>query len=471
MALKKAAEAVVDDVTMSDSHDNHSAGLDADSIIKFINKDICDVINQLNGETNSVSRACLFEHIDRWVTSDGRTLFEYHADALLSSNSTLPTSVAASEMWNQQNIEEKAFWAQCSGKITVDSHKQPMIIRSEDTSAYTITAKLKTGLQGGQTTCLSHFKLGAFSQQTTMKAERIKVAVKAAAQMSVPEAPAAAIDELHQALETLDLKDLSKQAPIINVHAPVSTRKLEPLSRFILTETVLGGPRPQDYASAIPLILHGIRALQEQNPRLKINGRIDGVRIEYNTFQTEIPLIAARLETARTRGGLVPNTKYDDVDPWETCEWLLRPLFYWNRKALHSKVPGLKAKGGPNENVIPKKELYTYLCGDINLYVNWLPEVKALHHRFEGDWSEDAEGKVEYLMNELRTHLHGLNTDGEVLSDRAKTVVAEVDDYFEDPIEAKTSYKGLASRLRKCFDRKGLSADEYFDMLEQQFFW
>ncbi|KAF2158702.1 hypothetical protein M409DRAFT_61422 [Zasmidium cellare ATCC 36951] len=457
------------DVAMSDRP--HEPNFDADSIIKFTNTDVRDAIEKLGGDIDFPTRAALFERINRWVTSDGQTLFEYQADALLSNDTSLPATISPSELWHQRSDEEKAYWAAYSGERTFPKYLHHLAVDHatgsllEGLLTHSTAEKLKIGLERRLASSLSHFKLGTFSKQTTMYANRIKAAIMTNAKVS----SVVSEDDLYQAPDALDLNKLSSKAPQIDIYAKVLVQALEARSKMILTETILGAPIPQDYASSIPLILQGIQNLLDKHEGMCIRGRVDSVRIDYNTTGSEIPYIAARQHTARTRGGFVPNTKYDDTKEWEACEWLLRPLFYWNRKILYRDVPGLKAKGMPNGDLIPKREIWTYAAGEEHLRLGWLPERDSLHQVFEGDWSLVTEEKVAYLMTKLRTHLDGPEINMEKLPARAKDAIWEVHHYFVDPWEEKAVW-GLARRLRSCFNRKGLSAEEYVDMIEQQFF-
>ncbi|KAK4500432.1 hypothetical protein PRZ48_008621 [Zasmidium cellare] len=240
-------------------------------------------------------------------------------------------------------------------------------------------------------------------------------------------------------------------------------------SALILTETVLGGAVPQNYAESIPLILAGIKRLLGRYKNLQTRGRFSGVRINYIMKQAEIPSIAARLQTAITRGGFSSETRFDGHNQWEACEWLLRPLFYWNRRHLCGLVPGLKPKGVPNGDVIPKREIWAFDDEGIQMRLRWLPELDSLPKIFPGDWSEDPEEKVHYLMTQLHAHLHGPKIDEAKLSHHAKAAIEEVDQYFAHSQQPKKVW-GLAKRLRNCFSRKGLSAEEYIDLLDQQFY-
>lgn len=98
------------DTAMHDRPDsNHTSGSSADEIIRFTNRDIASAIEELNGVEDFSTRLQLFERISRWVTSDGQTLFEYHADALLADS--MRSAVALCDLWTHRNDEEKAFWA------------------------------------------------------------------------------------------------------------------------------------------------------------------------------------------------------------------------------------------------------------------------------------------------------------------------------------------------------------------------
>lgn len=98
----------------------------ADEIIKFTNKDIYEAIQELVTVEDQPTRVSLLNRINAWVTSDGRTLFEYHADAVITSDD-IAAPVLVSELWALRNEGEKSFLAGCSGKNFRPHHRSPGI--------------------------------------------------------------------------------------------------------------------------------------------------------------------------------------------------------------------------------------------------------------------------------------------------------------------------------------------------------
>lgn len=154
-------------------------------------------------------------------------------------------------------------------------------------------------------------------------AQRVKQAIYSDATQADP----LSLDALGQALDALNLESLSLQSPsnTEQLKQPVTVSKAQ--LRPLLSEMFYGKAVLEDFSAAVPAILLGIQHYIDKE-KLRVRGRLGDLRIDYRTTETGIPFLAARLETALQCGGFVSNTKYDDTDPYETCEWLLRPLVY-----------------------------------------------------------------------------------------------------------------------------------------------
>lgn len=314
---------------------------------------------------------------------------------------------------------------------------------------------------------LSHFQLGAFSKKTTAYAERLKATIHNDATAT---SDLVSLDELDQALSALNLEDLSKQGPQINPHFKLPATAPKPQSHHTLTEIFYGNALPYgDFDAAIPGILRGVQSYIDQDKKLRTRGRLHGIRVNYSTKKTCIPYIAARLETARTGGGFVCSAEFDGSDPYDTCEWLLRPLVYWNRQnKLFADIEGLGTYGEPSKELMPQKERRSYAVYDDQSRLRWLPERDSLQEVFKGDWEEQSEEIVEYIMQKFCEHIRKIRGDG-TCQERAKELVDEIDD--ECGLPRTGSMLVLTKKLLSCFERKDLDPEQYTELIEQQFYW
>ncbi|EME42389.1 hypothetical protein DOTSEDRAFT_36267 [Dothistroma septosporum NZE10] len=383
---------------------------------------IRSLLRQLHDMIDSRDRKLLLSRLRSLITPDGRTLFEYHAISLLQA------TLEQREEWKWFVPQLRTMW-------------QHILVSNWQQDVWTSwTDQLLIGLDRNEFNALVHFVLPDTNnhkpgRSTTMPLSgRLKKASSTSPMLRRP-------------------SWLRSSPPSISRRSPKRLYYLQADSR-----------KRWFVGLAIPSILRGIRARIEKMPDMILQGRNDGVRINFDLDASDITGIKTRLSIlcglkgVRPRG-LISAGRYDKEDPRDGCEWLLRTLVRWNTNAF-TDVPGALML---DTDLIPKIEAESHTFHH-NSCLRWLG-LKLM--RFDVLTSDNSEKIVQYLMDELRKHALKVATSGRKLAPRAQEIIdtlqgkddARGSNWKYSLLGSDNPRHGFASMLRGCFDRPDLQSE------------
>lgn len=326
--------------------------------------------------------------------------------------------------------------------------------------------KIKSSLDSGTLGTLSWFRLAKPRKSTRLQyPNKVAKAIRTNGPMY-----AAQLAVARDFIESPHLEDMSKQiqglklSPELPLFAHISS------SEYPITQTLLDGESPQSVAAAIPLILKAINSLiRVCKGKITAQGRVDGMRINYDNAAYGFPSIGAYLSS---HDRFVPHSEFQTSDPWEMCERLLCPLVDWNRHL--AGVSSTDADFDQESSTIfcSSHGSGAYTFSDYDSRLHWLGETDSMWSIFPGDWSDCPENIVQFLMQKFQAHIHKiieLNGRFEPLS-HAAAIAAEVDGYFTWLADEASEW-GLLERLHACFAQQRLRPYEYIELIEQEFYW
>lgn len=395
-----------------------------------------------------------FRRLRDAFSSDGRTLFEYHATAstdeeLDRAHGENMQEANMAKAWERLPPGEKGFW----------QHN---------------TVKMASALSRCLLNGLDHLAIGTGSKKSIEYGSRTRRATReggmredpTCSKIAAPDAAAlrdTSIGSNDAGMELQDLEHTTK-TPILDFLHGSSTVDSLP-------ETVVNR------------VLASLTNLINKDPSVKLRVRRAGMRVNYDPKAADVTGIANRLRTAVYRSLTVKRVTRPSISVPSHFEWLLRPLVYYNEG---------------NGAFASLKDL-NFLRGETSAF--------STHYRSCTEWVERTlkglapltpakqeeitaaamDGVQERVKARVRMHCRGchreIRTDHSQIPDRRlllpiKDAVqsgvgggSERDNLLIRRMEnwgLADNESGFALHLRSCFEWKDLTSEEYEDMLEQK---
>jgi len=247
-----------------------------------------------------------FQRMRDLFSSDGRSLFEYHAtasaDAMLEH---LPGSServdAVATLWDALAAREKDFW----------QHN---------------TAFMSSALSRGLLNGLDHLKLGNATKRSIEYGEQIKGAFENFGNIG---ATADAPEQSSRREAGKQVAAVEHRSNISDITEPQQHDPLiaTPVLDFLYRGTTIG----IEPDIVIETVLQSIAELIRDNADMKLRVRHTGMWINYDPSASDVTSIAVRLRTAINRSLTVKRASEEYYNLQSHLEWVLRPLAYINR--------------------------------------------------------------------------------------------------------------------------------------------
>ncbi|KAI7369438.1 hypothetical protein KC354_g1922 [Hortaea werneckii] len=209
----------------------------------------------------------------------------------------------------------------------------------------------------------------------------------------------------------------------------------------------------------IQKVLDGLSRLRADGRLPILRLRSAGMRINYDATANDVTSVARRLHAATHRSLTVKRATRDSFNIRSHFEWVLQPLICYNARSFQ-RTPLEEVAG----SVAAKAKLAMHYRSSIE----WLRKpLKALFPITEAKRDE----VIQLVMDKepqhplLKTPQAALLNKTSYSGMQDVTLIAKMERWALADNE-----NGFARHIRDCFEWKGLTSDEYEDMIEQKLY-